>query len=1018
VLVAAAGAGKTVYREFCLSLKVFQLAKELGIDSKAIVKKCKDEQVPNIETHMSPVSAGLAATIREWFTSGEMKNAIEQTAHVDIAKVAKPRKRSNKKSGAASAGGDSATALAEPPDESHLDSEESGLGDHQGEPAHAAAHEAAVAEPAEAAEALVAETPAPAEETPTTPAVDTAPVAPAPTPVATPAVPEAPVAPVPATSVAAPIHETPSIKPAAPVAPAVHAPVPPATLRPAATAAPVAPVKPVGPEVPQKPVRPAVRPVGIVNVPTRPTNIAPVGPQVKPAPAQMQGPKLVRVEQPDQLPAPRPRPRPMSPAGAGPGMQNRGPGMPMPPMPPSTTPGRKVPTRGEGAAPVDDEETAAKKKGRSTRRGGTGRRGDAGAQAIREWREADLLERQDRLASAAGSLRERKREMTKQQRAALPHGHPQRPTHVEIMPPVTIREFAEAMGVKSGDVLKKLMAQGVMATVNQVIEPETAQVIALEFGLELIVKERETQSAMLERLYREKEETAEKVQRAPVVTILGHVDHGKTSLLDKIRSANVAAGEAGGITQHVGAYTVEVTGGDGKSKRVSFLDTPGHQAFTAMRARGANMTDVVVLVVAADDGVMPQTVESINHAKAAGVPIVVALNKIDKPEANANKVLGQLAEQGLNPAEWGGDTEVVRTSAVTGQGIKELIEYLDYTATLKDLKASPALPARGAVIEAFMDPNRGVVARVLVQNGTLHVGDTMVCGPAYGRVRSITDDKGKAIEEAGPSSPVEAIGLDSVPGAGDKFYVMEDPNEARDIAEERKMTDRQGEIAQRSKVTLENLYDTIQAGEVKELRVILKADVQGSVDVLKQLLTEELSKEVKVRLLHAAVGGISESDVLLAEASDAIIIGFSVVPDETARKMAEDLGVEIRNYRIIYEITDDIRKALTGMLAPTKQDQVLGHAEIRQIIKVSKVGNIGGCMVTDGVLQRNNKYRLIRDGNVVVENLALDSLKRFKEDVKEVRGGVECGIKLAGYDDIKLGDRLEAYKTVDVARTL
>jgi translation initiation factor IF-2 len=285
--------------------------------------------------------------------------------------------------------------------------------------------------------------------------------------------------------------------------------------------------------------------------------------------------------------------------------------------------------------------------------------------------------------------------------------------------------------------------------------------------LELIVKERETQSAMLERLYREKEETAEKVQRAPVVTILGHVDHGKTSLLDKIRSANVAAGEAGGITQHVGAYTVEVTGGDGKSKRVSFLDTPGHQAFTAMRARGANMTDVVVLVVAADDGVMPQTVESINHAKAAGVPIVVALNKIDKPEANANKVLGQLAEQGLNPAEWGGDTEVVRTSAVTGQGIKELIEYLDYTATLKDLKASPALPARGAVIEAFMDPNRGVVARVLVQNGTLHVGDTMVCGPAYGRVRSITDDKGKAIEEAGPSSPVEAIGLDSVPGAGD-----------------------------------------------------------------------------------------------------------------------------------------------------------------------------------------------------------------------------------------------------------
>jgi translation initiation factor IF-2 len=711
----------------------------------------------------------------------------------------------------------------------------------------------------------------------------------------------------------------------------------------------------------------------------------------------------------------------MGPGGAGgpgAGGPNRGPGMPMPPMPMPTGPGRGKGTgRGDGA-PVTDEEEAAKKKGRSTRRAGTGRRGDAGVAAIREWREADLLERQGRLASAAGSLRERKREMTKQQRVALPHGHPQRPTHVEITPPLSIRELAEAMGVKSSDILKKLMAQGVMATVNQIIDPETAQMMALEYGLELIIKARESSAAVLEREYREREATAEKVLRAPVVTILGHVDHGKTSLLDKIRSGNVAAGEAGGITQHVGAYTVELTGGDGKPKRVTFLDTPGHQAFTAMRARGANMTDVVVLVVAADDGVMPQTVESINHAKAAGVPIVVALNKIDKPEANPNKVLGQLAEQGLNPAEWGGDTEVVRTSAVSGQGVKELIEYLDYTATLKELKAAPTLPARGAVIEAFMDPNRGVVARVLVQNGTLHVGDTLVCGPAYGRVRSISDDKGKQIGEAGPSSPVEVIGLDTVPGAGDKFYVMEDPNEAREIAEDRKQTDREGEIAQRNKVTLENLYDTIQAGAVKELRVILKADVQGSVDVLKQLLTEELSKEVKVRLLHAAVGGITESDVLLAEASDAIIIGFSVVPDETARKLAEDAGVEIRTYRIIYEITDDIRKALTGMLAPTKQDQVLGHADIRQVIKVSKVGNIGGCMVSDGVLQRNSKYRLIRDGTVVSENLTLESLKRFKEDVKEVRGGLECGIKLAGYDDIKIGDRLEAYKTVDVARTL
>lgn len=437
-----------------------------------------------------------------------------------------------------------------------------------------------------------------------------------------------------------------------------------------------------------------------------------------------------------------------------------------------------------------------------------------------------------------------------------------------------------------------------------------------------------------------------------------------------------------------------------------------------MRARGANVTDVVVLVVAADDGVMPQTVESINHAKAAGVPIVVALNKIDKPEANPNKVLGQLAEQGLNPSEWGGDTEVVRTSAVSGQGIHELIEYLDYVATLRDLKASPQLPARGSVIEAFMDPLRGVVARVLVQNGTLRPGDPVVCGSGYGRARQLLDDKKQSMEDAGPSTPVELIGLDAVPGSGDRFYVVEDLPEAKSIAEERSLSDRAADIAQRSKVTLENLFDTIKQGQVRELPMILKTDVQGSLDVLRQTMTEQLSQEVKVNLLHSAVGGISESDVMLAEASGAVIVGFGVVPDETARKMAETHGVEIRLYRIIYEITDDIRKALTGMLAPTRQDQILGHADVRQVIRISRVGNVAGCMVSDGVLQRAVKYRLIRDGVVVAENLTLDSLKRFKEDAKEVRGGLECGIKVANFDDIKTGDRFEAYKIVDVARSL
>jgi translation initiation factor IF-2 len=962
-----------------LSLKVFQLAKELGVDSKAIIKKCKDEQLANIETHMSPISAGQAATIREWFASGEMKTAVEETAHVETgANKRKRPTRTRTRHGDESSGGDSATAVAEPPS-AQIEMEAPAV------PETTIVHgETATAEVEEAQ-----------------PVVETAP------PVAEPQVRAAPEA-----VVEAPV-ETP-VKPVRPTGGHAHTTHATQTKH----AAP-AHTTPTG-EVPVKPVKPAVMPRGVPNVVNRPAVVA-AGSRNVPAPAQMQGPKVVRVEQPDNLPAPRARPRPQaasqpqSSQGASASARVSAANVP---LPPSETPTR---SRSKPGAPiVDEEETRAARlnKSRTARRKG-GRSADAGADLIREWREADLADRAERIASATGVLKERRREMSKtQQRQQAAHAPAQRPDHIEVTPPVTVRQLAEALGVKANDILKKLMAQGAMATVNQVLEPEAAQVMALEYGIELVVKAKESPFAILERQYKEKADAAEMLPRAPVVTILGHVDHGKTSLLDKIRSANVAAGEAGGITQHVGAYTVQLTGSDGKEKRVTFLDTPGHKAFTAMRARGANVTDVVVLVVAADDGVMPQTIESIDHAKASGVPIVVALNKIDKAEANPNKVLGQLAEHGLNPTEWGGDTEVVRTSAVTGQGIKELIEYLDYTATLRDLRASPTLPAKGSVIEAFMDPLRGVVARVLVQNGTLHTGDVIVSGPGFGRVRSITNDHGLTVKEAGPAMPVEVIGLDEVPSAGDRFYSTEDPAEARIVAEDRRQRDRLGEIAHRSKVTLENLYDTIQKGDIKELPMILKADVQGSVDVLKQLMTEELSKEVKVRLIRAAVGGITESDVLLAETSGAIIVGFSVVPDEVARKMAEDLDVEVRLYRIIYEITDDIRKALTGLLSPTKQDQSLGHAEIRQIIRISRVGNVAGCMVTDGVLQRAAKYRLIRDGAVVAENLLLDSLKRVKEDVKEVRGGMECGLKIAGYDDLKIGDKVEAYKTVDVARSL
>lgn len=992
-------------------IKLFQLAKDLEINSKLLVEKLQTEQIPGIENYQSTVSHGLEATIREWHKTGELADLVEKSKHIPI----KSKKKAPAKATInAEAGGDTATMVAEAPGETETQADTQSDQATETEPIDEAQVETAETEIAAPVETQIKSTEAVTQTA--VPVHAPAPVGDKPVDAAVTVAVEAEPA-VPHKEHHKEHKEHTSVA-ATPAAAATHE-------APAAPVAPVAPVKPVL----QKPVRPTVKAMGIPNVPTRPINIIPMGTRLVPKPAELQGPKVVRMEQPDNLPAPRRAPRPNQSNGGNGGVGPQSSTGPRPaafgpaPVGPSATPGRARTSARGGSPIVDDEEAMRAKKGlkgRSARRHGTGRFADAGAaDIVRTWREADLAEYEERISSAGGYLKERRREVSKsQQRQSAAHSPAQKPDHIEIIPPVTLRELSEAIGIKSSDLLKKLMSQGVMATVNQSIDGETAQVLALEFGVEVVIKQRESEYQVLEREYKELEEKAERSPRPPVVTILGHVDHGKTSLLDKIRSANVASGEAGGITQHVGAYTVELAGSDGKLKRVTFLDTPGHQAFTAMRARGANITDVIVLVVAADDGVMPQTIESINHAKAANVTIVVAMNKIDKAEANPNKVLGQLAEHGLNPTEWGGDTEVVRTSAVTGQGIKELIEYLDYTASLKELKASPQLPARGAVVESFMDPLRGVIARVLVQNGTLKIGDVVVCGPSAGRVRVLIDDKNKQITEAGPATPVEVIGLDAVPAAGDRFYVVEDLTEAKAIAEERSMADRAGEIAQRNKVTLENLFDTIRKEDIKELRMILKADVQGSVDVLKQMMTEELSKEVKVRLLHAAVGGISESDVLLADASNAIIVGFSVVPDEAARKMAEDLGVEVRLYRIIYEITDDIRKALTGMLAPSKQDQTLGHAEIRQVIKISRVGNVVGCMVTDGVLQRNNKYRLVRDGIVVAENLLLESLKRFKEDIKEVRGGLECGIKIAGYDDLKVGDRLEAYKTVDVARTL
>jgi translation initiation factor IF-2 len=495
--------------------------------------------------------------------------------------------------------------------------------------------------------------------------------------------------------------------------------------------------------------------------------------------------------------------------------------------------------------------------------------------------------------------------------------------------------------------------------------------------------------------------------------MLGHVDHGKTSLLDKIRSTQVAAGEAGGITQHIGASQVTSNG-----KTATFLDTPGHEAFTAMRARGANMTDIVVLVVAADDGVMPQTIEAIAHSKAAGVAIVVALNKIDLPGCDINRIYAQLSEHGLTPAEWGGNTEVVKTSATTGLGISDLLEAIDYVAELLDLKADDTLPAMGWVVEAKMSAQQGPVATLLVKEGQLNKGDILLAGDTYGRVKMMKTSLGKKIKTATSATPVEVTGLDGVPQAGDSFFCLSDINRAKEAAEQSRSHARERSLAERTHVTMENLFSQIEAGNVKGLNVIIRADVQGSVDVLKKYISEFSTSEVRVNILQAMPGGITEGDVLLAEVSNAIIIGFNVVADERAAKQAETAGVDIRLYNIIYRITEDLQKSMVGLLEPEEQEKALGRAQVRATFKVSHVGTVAGCFVTQGVVTKSARARLIRNNIVVRDGLTLESLKHFKDDAREVKAGLECGIKVAGYDDIKVDDIFDFYEVVKVARTL
>lgn len=575
---------------------------------------------------------------------------------------------------------------------------------------------------------------------------------------------------------------------------------------------------------------------------------------------------------------------------------------------------------------------------------------------------------------------------------------------------ITVGELAKRMGVKLSLVIKTLLDFGVMATINHTIDADTAAIVASEFGYDVEKVSVDSEDLIAEEHKVEKEE--DKVPRPPVVTIMGHVDHGKTSLLDAIRKTNVVASEAGGITQHIGAYQVEVGKGT-----ITFLDTPGHEAFTAMRARGAKVTDIVILVVAADEGPMPQTIEALNHAKAANVPIIVAINKIDKPGANPERVKNMLAERGLIPEEWGGSTIYAEVSAKKNIGIQELLDLILIQAEVLELKANPNKLAKGIVIESKLDKGRGPVATILVEEGTLKVGDPFIVGTLYGKVRSLINDKGKRIDKATPSVPVEVLGLPGVPDAGEAFIVISDERKARQIATLREQKLKEKELAQKTKISLEDIYDKIQQGEIQELKVILKADVQGSCEAIVDSISKISASNVKVNVIHSGVGSISESDVMLAEASNAIIIGFNVKIDGKAQLLAEKNKIDIKIYNIIYELIDNIKLAMEGLLKPVDKEVTVGKAEVRQTFNVPRVGTIAGCFVTEGKVVRNNRVKVIRDNKVIFDGKIL-SLKRFKDDVREVQQGFECGVSLEGYNDIKSGDILEFYEIQQVAMKL
>jgi len=676
-------------------------------------------------------------------------------------------------------------------------------------------------------------------------------------------------------------------------------------------------------------------------------------------------------------------------------------------------PGRKAPSTPE----ADPAGAGAGGRDRTARRKGKG-----GAAALKDddramlgGREARQIQRKRTGTRGRDSDGPRRRMGSRRIRHTGTNTAAPRKGNIVVELPCTVRSFSEAIGVPARVIQQQLLQMEQMVTINSALDAELAELLAMELGAEIELRQPVTLEDEMLTKVAEQEDAPESLElRPPIVTFLGHVDHGKTSLLDKVIGIDVVSGESGGITQHIRAYDVEKDG-----RKIAFVDTPGHAAFTEMRARGANVTDIAVLVVAADDGVMPQTEEAISHARAAEVPIVVALNKIDLPGVDENRVMQDLAANELLPTSWGGDVEVIRTSAMTGEGIDELLEMLLFIAEDKHYQANPNRPAIGTCLEAQLHEGRGVVSKFIVQNGTLKVGDCIVCGSAFGRIKTMYDTlhTSQQIEEAGPSTAVDITGLDVAPGAGERFYVLDDIADARRIAEQREQQQRTSTLAAPVHVTLEGLFDRLGQDEIQTLNLILRADVRGSIEAIQQELEKLDHPEVKFKILQASVGGITEADVHLADASDAIICGFNVVPDEGARSLADARGVQIRRYDIIYNLTDDLKKALEGLLRPEERENDLGRALVQQSFKISRVGTIAGCRVLSGVVQRGARARVVRE-QTVIGDYPIDALKRVKDDAKEVREGLECGIKLGGFNDVKEGDLLEVYKIVEVARTL